>query len=86
MHSMRKLAVNGWWLVRNYEPKLPNAVACSRDELEACIAHSPVLVNHRRAARTTNPLERLFVEEHWQLKIIANSFSEKPVLKLILAP
>ncbi len=50
------------------------------DDLEACIAHrSP----HRRAIRTTNLLERLFVEERRRIKIIPNAFGEKAVLKLM---
>ena len=40
-------------------------------------------VNHRRAIRTTNLLERLFVEERRRLKIIPKAFDEKPVLKLM---
>ncbi len=38
---------------------------------------------HRRATRTTNLLERLFVEERRRLKIIPNAFGEKAVLKLM---
>ena len=37
-------------------------------------------VTHRRFVRTTNLLERLFVEERRRLKIIPNGFGEKPVL------
>ena len=40
-------------------------------------------VTHRRFVRTTNLLERLFVEERRRLKIIPNGFGEKPVLKLM---
>ena len=40
-------------------------------------------VTHRRAIKTTNLLERLFVEELLRLKIIPNAFGEKPVLKLM---
>lgn len=40
-------------------------------------------ITHRRAIRTTNLLERLFVEERRRLKIIPNAFGEKPVLKLM---
>ena len=40
-------------------------------------------VNHRRAVRTTNLLERLFVEEHLRMKIIAGAIGEKPMLKFI---
>src|ERR1700728_4341932 len=39
--------------------------------------------SHRCFARTTNLLERLFVEERRRLKIIPNGFGEKPVLKLM---
>jgi transposase-like protein len=46
-----------------YARTLPSAVACLEDDLEACIAHLRLPVTHRRAARTTNPLERLFVED-----------------------
>ena len=38
-------------------------------------------VTHRRATRTTNLLERLFVEDRRRLKIIPNGFGEKPVLQ-----
>jgi transposase-like protein len=38
---------------------------------------------HRRALRTTNLLERLFVEERRRLKIIPNAFGERAVLKLM---
>ena len=53
------------------------------DDFEACIAHLRLPVTHRRAIRTTNLLERLFVEERRRLKIIPNAFGEKPVLKLM---
>jgi Transposase, Mutator family len=50
---------------------------------EACIAHLRFPVTHRRAIRTTNLLERLFVEERRRLKIIPNAFGERVVLKLM---
>jgi len=40
-------------------------------------------VTHRRAIRTTNLLERLFVEKRRRLKIIPNAFGERAVLKLM---
>ncbi len=70
-------------MVADFEAELPTAVACFRDDFEACIAHLRLPVNHRRAIRTTNLLERLFVEERRRLKIIPNAFREKPVLKLM---
>ena len=44
--------------------------------LVVSVAHFPI--THRRAIRTTNLLERLFVEERRRLKIIPNAFGEKP--------
>ena len=64
---------------------VPSAVACFEDDFEACIAHLRLPVTHRRATRTTNLLERLFVEERRRLKIIPNGFGEKAVLKLMFA-
>jgi transposase-like protein len=72
-------------LVADYEAELPSALACFRDDFEACIAHLRMPVTHRRAVRTTNLLERLFLEERRRLKIIPNAFGEKAVLKLMFA-
>jgi transposase-like protein len=72
-------------LAQDYEAKLPSAVACFQDDFEACIAHLRLPVTHRRATRTTNLLERLFLEERRRLKIIPNAFGEKAVLKLMFA-
>jgi len=63
--------------------ELANALACFMDDFEACIAHLRLPITHRRATRTTNLLERLFVEERRRLKIIPNAFGEKAVLKLM---
>jgi putative transposase len=69
----------------DYAGSVPSAVACFEDDFEACIAHLRLPVTHRRSTRTTNLLERLFVEERRRLKIIPNGFGEKPVLKLRVA-
>ena len=68
----------------DYQAELPSATACFGDDFEACIAHLRMPITHRRAIRTTNLLERLFVEERRRLKIIPNAFGEKAVLKLML--
>jgi len=47
----------------DYAATLPSAVSCFEDDFEACIAHLRLPVTHRRTTRTTNLLERLFVEE-----------------------
>jgi putative transposase len=61
----------------------PSALACFDDDFEARVAHLRLPVTHRRGARTTNPLERLFVEERRRLKIVPNGLGEKPVMKLM---
>lgn len=67
----------------DFETDYPSAVTCFMDDFEACIAHLRLPIGHRKATRTTNMLERLFVEERRRLKIIPNGFGEKPVLKLM---
>src|SRR6266478_10203619 len=70
-------------VVADYGKEHERAVACFMDDFEACIAHLRFPVTHRRAIRTTNLLERLFVEERRRLKIIPNAFGERAVLKLM---
>ncbi len=72
-------------VVAGFERELPTAVSCFLDDFEACIAHQRMPINHDRAIRTTNLLERLFAEERRRLKVIPNAFGERAVLKLMLA-
>ena len=71
--------------VHAYEHELPAVVACFRDDFEACIAHLRFPLQHRKVIRTTNLLERLFLEERRRTKIIPHAFGERPVLKLMYA-
>lgn len=71
--------------VQTYERELPAVVQCFADDFEACIAHLRFPLRHRRVVRTTNLLERLFLEERRRTKIIPNAFGERPVLKLMYA-
>ena len=49
--------------VEQFQRDLPTAVRCFEEDFEACIAHLYCPPGHRRWIRTTNLLERLFVEE-----------------------
>ncbi len=49
-------------VIADYGKELPSAIACFQDDFEACIAHLRIPVTHRRVIRTTNLLERIFVE------------------------
>ena len=71
--------------VAAYERELPAVVQCFLDDFDACIAHLRFPLRHRRVIRTTNLLERLFLEERRRTKIIPHAFGERPVLKLMYA-
>jgi transposase-like protein len=71
--------------VAAYERELPAVVQCFLDDFDACIAHLRFPLRHRRVIRTTNLLERLFLEERRRTKIVPHAFGERPVLKLMYA-
>ena len=70
-------------LVSRYAASHPTAVQCFEDDFEACTAHLRYPLSHRRYIRTTNLLERLFGEERRRMKVVANAFGERAVLKLM---
>ncbi len=70
-------------LVCLYQADLPSAVSCFQDDFDACIAYLEFPVTHRKTIRTTNFLERLFLEERRRTKVIPHAFDEKPLLKLM---
>jgi transposase-like protein len=71
--------------VQAYEREFPAFVQCFLEDFEACTAHLRFPLRHRKAIRTTNLLERLFLEERRRTKIIPHAFGERPVLKLMYA-
>lgn len=68
-----------------YLTEFPSAVKCFDDDLGACVAYLRLPVAHRRATRTTNLLERLFLEERRRSNTIPHAFGERAVLKLMYA-
>ena len=72
-------------LVERFAKLYPSAVQCFEEDFEACIAHLQLPPNHRRATRTTNLLERLFLEERRRVRAMLHAFGERPVLKLMYA-
>jgi transposase-like protein len=71
--------------VTQYEREYPSATQCFLDDFEACVAHLQLPMSHRRVTRTTNLLERLFLEERRRTKIIPHAFGYRAVLKLMYA-
>jgi transposase-like protein len=72
-------------LVERFAKVYPSAVQCFEEDFEACIAHLQLPPNHRRSTRTTNLLERLFVEERRRVRAMLHAFGERAVLKLMYA-
>jgi putative transposase len=73
-------------LVMKYGRTCPTAVACFVDDFEACIAYLRCPPRHRVSIRSTNLLERSFVEERRRMKAAINVFGgERGVLKLMYA-
>ncbi len=81
-HRMRNLAVK---VPEDLWPDFKARVQAAYQAPSRAIAHLRLPVTHRRATRTTNLLERLFLEERRRLKIIPSAFGEKAVLKLMFA-
>jgi putative transposase len=71
--------------VHTYERELPAVVKCFTDDFDACVAHLRFPLRHRKVIRTTNLLERLFLEERRRTKVVPHAFGERPVLKLMYA-
>ena len=64
---------------------LPSAPACFSEDLEALLAQHRVPWRHRKFVRTTNLIERSFVEERRRTKTLPRFFTEKSCLKLVYA-
>lgn len=71
--------------IEKFKDKYPSAMACLSDDLEASLNHLKVPVRLRINVRTTNLIERSFVEERRRTKIIPGFFGEKAALKLVFA-
>ncbi|MBN1545859.1 MAG: IS256 family transposase [Syntrophaceae bacterium] len=70
-------------IVEDLSGNYPGAVKCMLDDLDACLAHLEFPPSHRRYIRTTNLLERCFVEEKRRTKVIPGFLTEKSALKLV---
>jgi transposase-like protein len=71
--------------VGQYKSKLPSAVACFEDDLEASLNHLKLPGLHHKSIRTTNLAERGFEEERRRSKVIPKFRTEKECLKLVFA-
>lgn len=72
-------------LIEGFGATYPAAVKSFADDLEASLAHLKLPVRHRINVRTTNLLERSFVEERRRTKVIPRLMDEKSAMKLVFA-
>jgi putative transposase len=72
-------------LIESFGSVYPAAVKSFADDLEASLAHLRLPVRHRINVRTTNLLERSFVEERRRTKVIPRLMDEKSAMKLVFA-
>lgn len=71
--------------IETYSARYPSAVACFTDDLEACLAFLQCPTIHHSRIRTTNLLERAFVEQRRRTKTIPRFWDERSGLKLVFA-
>jgi transposase-like protein len=72
-------------LIERFGELYPAAVKSFSEDLEASLAHLKLPVRHRINLRTTNLLERSFVEERRRTKVIPRLMDEKSAMKLVFA-
>jgi transposase-like protein len=72
-------------LLQRYQDLYPSAMKSFTDDLEACWSYLRCPAVHHRRIRTTNLLERAFVEQKRRTKTIPGFWTEKSCLKLVFA-
>jgi putative transposase len=72
-------------VLRTYQRDYPAAMRSFQDDWEACVAYLRCPATHHKRIRTTNLLERSFLEERRRTRTIPRFFSEKSCLKLVFA-
>jgi transposase-like protein len=71
--------------IQRYAQLYPSAVGCFQDDLDACLAFLKCPAIHHKRIRTTNLLERAFLEERRRTRTLPRFFDERSCLKLVFA-
>jgi putative transposase len=72
-------------LLAGYQQAYPSAMRSFSDDLEACLVYLRCPLAHHKAIRTTNLIERAFLESRRRTKVIPHFFTEQACLKLVFA-
>lgn len=71
--------------IERHKREYPSLVASFSEDLEAILSHLKLPVRHRRSVRTTNLIERSFLEEKRRTKVIPGFWTERSCLKLVFS-
>jgi transposase-like protein len=72
-------------IVSKYQRIYPSLISCLKDDEEALLNLLKLPFRHRVFIRSTNLVERMFVEERRRTKIIPQFLTEKSCLKLVFS-
>jgi putative transposase len=72
-------------VLKKYQERYPSAMTSFQNDWTACIAYLRCPHVHHKRIRTTNLLERSFLEERRRTKVIPRFFTEKSCLQLAFA-
>lgn len=70
-------------IVERYQSEFPAACRCLLDDAEASLNHLAVPPRHQQYVRTSNLVERAFVEERRRTKVIPHLFGEGSLVNLV---
>lgn len=71
--------------IQKYKDIYPTLVGAFMEDEEALLSHLKLPIRHRKSVRTTNLIERSFVEERRRTKVIPGFWTEKSCLKLVFS-
>lgn len=71
--------------IKKYRREYPSLISSFSEDLEALLSHLKLPVRHRKSTRTTNLIERSFVEEKRRTKVIPGFWTERGCLKLVFS-
>lgn len=70
-------------IYRRVRATYPSMIKCLKDDLKACLMHLKYPWVHLRSIRTSNLIERLYVERKRRTKVIPNHVNDKGTMKLV---
>ena len=70
-------------IVEQYQRELPEACRCLLDDAQASLNHLLIPQRHQQYVRTSNLVERAFVEERRRTKVIPHLWGEQSLVNLV---